>query len=94
MGANKAEFAVTSGTTKTYVSTGGSGKQSVRHFCADCGSLLFGTPEVANEMVTIYAGSLDDKTIFTPTSVIFGRSKVHWEIFDQKMAVFEALPMR
>ena len=92
MGASKAEFAVTSGTTRTYVSTGGSGKNAVRHFCPDCGSLLFGTPEVANEMVTIYAGSLDNKSIFNPSSVIFGKSKVHWEIFDQGIPVFESLP--
>jgi len=90
MGAKKSEFIVVSGTTKTHLSTGGSGKQSIRHFCPDCGSLLFGTPEVANAMVTIYAGSLDDKSIFNPTAVIFGRSKVHWEVFDHTLAVFES----
>jgi len=91
MGANKAEFTV-QGSTKTHISFGGSGKRAVRHFCPDCGSLLFGTPEAADEMVTIYAGSLDNKEIFSPTSVIFSRSKVHWEVFHSGINQFDSLP--
>lgn len=50
---------------------GGSGRQAVRSFCGECGSLLFRTPESAPEMVTIYVGSLDDASSFLPTDAFF-----------------------
>jgi hypothetical protein len=91
LGVNKNQFTVT-GSTKTYVCTGGSGKNAVRHFCPDCGSLLFGTPEVADYMVTIYAGTLDDTSKFHPTAAIFTRSKMHWELFDENIKQFASAP--
>ena len=56
---DKKQFKVT-GKTGISAVTGGSGRKAIRHFCPDCGSLLFGTPEVAPEIVTVYVGGLDD----------------------------------
>lgn len=67
-----------SGAPKSYEKPGGSGKNAVRHFCPDCGSLLFGTPEVIPDIVTIYAGSLDHPELFTPDHVIFTRDRPPW----------------
>src|SRR5215831_3809925 len=77
MGVSRATFKVT-GEPKSYVSTGGSGKPAVRFFCAECGSLLFGRPEVISEMVTIYVGSLDEPNLFKPREVIFTRERPSW----------------
>ena len=63
MGVRKSTFRVT-GETKTYGVLGGSQKQAIRHFCPNCGSLLFGTPEVVPDIVTLYVGSLDDPNAF------------------------------
>ncbi|MGJ4801927.1 GFA family protein [Luteimonas sp. SDU82] len=46
-----------SGPVRQWHMSGGSGQAAVRNFCEQCGSMLFGTPESAPEMVTIYAGS-------------------------------------
>jgi len=57
---------------------GGSGMPAVRNFCAECGSLLFGTPESAPEMVTLYVGSLDDSSLFAPTDALFADQRPAW----------------
>ncbi len=52
------------GEIRPYTMRGGSGMPTTRNFCAHCGSLLFGTPHHAPEIVTIYAGTLDEPSRF------------------------------
>lgn len=54
------------GPIRSFSSIGGSGSPTVRNFCSNCGSLLFGLPEHAPEIVTLYAGTLDDPSHFKP----------------------------
>jgi hypothetical protein len=77
MGVPRATFHV-SGEPKSYTKPGGSGQSAIRHFCPDCGSLLFGTPEVIPDIVTIYTGSLDRPELFEPDHVIFTRDRPPW----------------
>jgi hypothetical protein len=77
MAVPKSAFRVT-GETKSFAVEGGSGKRATRHFCARCGSLLFGAPEVAPQMITIYAGSLDDAGAFAPKYAQYTRTKAAW----------------
>jgi hypothetical protein len=65
-----AEFSF-KGEVRPYTKIGGSGMPTTRHFCAYCGSLLFGTPNHAPEIVTIYAGTLDDPWRFKAEFVQF-----------------------
>jgi len=67
-----------SGPVKQSRVRGGSGQTAVRNFCSECGSLLFGTPESAPELVTIYVGSLDDPTSFSPTEALFTSQRPPW----------------
>lgn len=82
MGIAKSAFTVTRGTPRTSSLTGGSGKPVRRAFCADCGSSLYGLPEVAPDLVTVRAGSLDDPTIFRPTRDIFATQAQPWDHMD------------
>jgi hypothetical protein len=77
MGVARAAFKVL-GEPRRYAKPGGSGKEAVRHFCPDCGSLLFGTPEAAPDFVTLYVGSLDRPELFAPDHVIFTRDRPDW----------------
>jgi hypothetical protein len=77
MGVAMATFKVTGG-PKSFGVAGGSGKPALRFFCPDCGSLLFGNPEAAPGVVTIYVGSLDDPGLFVPSEAIFTRDRPHW----------------
>ncbi|WP_374012657.1 GFA family protein [Pseudoxanthomonas koreensis] len=71
---------------------GGSGQMAVRNFCGQCGSMLFGTPEAAPEMVTIYAGSLDDPEAFKPTDALFVAHRPAWARLSVPLVEHEGLP--
>lgn len=77
LGVPRASF-THSGPIKQSRVQGGSGQPAVRNFCSECGSLLFGTPESAPEMVTIYAGSLEDPSSFSPTDALFTSQRPPW----------------
>jgi hypothetical protein len=77
LGVPKASFTC-SGPVKQSRVKGSSGLTAVRNFCSECGSLLFGTPESAPELVTIYAGSLHDSTSFSPTEALFTSQRPSW----------------
>ena len=93
MGVLKASFKV-NGETKSYTKTGGSGLRSIRHFCPECGSLLFGTPEVSPDAVTIYVGSLDDPSAFKPQSILFTRDRAAWDQIAGSIPEFDTVPPR
>ncbi len=78
MGVTKAGFRL-SGTPLVFVSRGGSGHNAVRNSCPRCGSLLFGTPEAAPDLVTVYVGSLDAPEVLRPTEAIHTRSRQPWD---------------
>lgn len=91
LGVPKAEFVVR-GATRTTESLGSSGKRGIRHFCVVCGSLLFGTPEVAPDLVTVYAGSLDAAEAFSPTMAIFTRSRPAWAVLERPLTEYDGAP--
>ncbi|WP_457354650.1 GFA family protein [Roseateles sp. P5_D6] len=91
LGVPKPSFSYT-GVVKQSRITGGSGLAAVRNFCSDCGSLLFGTPESAPEMVTIYVGSLDDPALFSPTAVLFAGQRPPWAKLATPLTEHETLP--
>jgi hypothetical protein len=91
MGVPKATFQVT-GEPKSYSVIGGSQKQAIRHFCPNCGSLLFGTPEAFPGLVTLCVGSLDDPSGFKPQHAMFTRDRPTWAKIDAKIPEFETFP--
>lgn len=80
------------GPTRASRVTGGSGLPAVRHFCGECGSLLFGTPESAPDMVTLYVGSLDDASGFQPTDALFAGQRPAWARLAWPLAEHAGLP--
>jgi hypothetical protein len=65
---------------------------AVRNFCPTCGSLVFGGIVGEDIMHTVYAGTLDDLSLFAPKIAIFARSRPEWEIFPPGLQVFETMP--
>lgn len=91
LGVPKTSFTV-SGPVKQSCTKGGSGLQALRNFCPECGSLLFGTPESAPDLVTIYVGTLDDPTLFQPREAIFTGQRPAWAKLATPLAEHVALP--
>lgn len=91
MGVPKASFSC-SGPVKQSRVTGGSGMTAVRNFCAECGCLLFGTPESAPDLVTLYVGSLDDPSVFAPQEALFTRHRHPWAKLAATLVEHEGMP--
>ena len=68
------------------------GGEAVRNLCAECGSLVFGGIVGTDESHTIYAGSLDDPSLFKPEVAIFVRDRPDWAILPPGLTCFETMP--
>jgi hypothetical protein len=78
MAVKTSEFKI-SGEVRSFAVTGESGNQAIRGFCPTCGSLLFGKPEAAPAVTTVYAGTFDDPSLFEASFQQFVRSRPGWE---------------
>lgn len=65
---------------KQYHSPSESGRVSVRNFCTNCGSLIFGGTYGEDEEHTMYAGTLDDPSKFVPSAGIFDEERPKWVV--------------
>jgi hypothetical protein len=90
------KFASTSvritGTTRQGRSPAASGNEAVRNFCASCGSLVFGGQLGIARHHTIYAGTLDDPSLFRPTVAVFTRGRPSWAVVPPGLEQFEGMP--
>ena len=68
------------------------GTEAVRNYCPDCGGLVFGGVVGESDQHTIYAGSLDDPSLFSPRIAIFNRDRPAWAELPPGVAVFETMP--
>ncbi|MEI9986949.1 MAG: GFA family protein [Aliidongia sp.] len=81
-----------SGPTRPFTSKAASGGDAVRNSCPICSSLVFGGEVGKSDSFTIYAGSLDDPSLFHPTVAIFARNQPPWAIIPPGMTVFQEMP--
>jgi hypothetical protein len=77
------------GQSRQYVCKAANGADAVRNFCPICGSLVFGGVIGQSSEFTIYAGSLDDPTLFKPQIAIFTRGRPNWALLPPELTVFE-----
>lgn len=80
------------GETKQSVVKSFRGSNAVRNRCATCGGLVFGGPVGTAEFHTLYAGSLDEPSLFRPTMAIFAREQPDWVLLPPELEVFATLP--
>jgi hypothetical protein len=67
-------------------------RHAVRNSCPVCGSLVFGGEVGKDASFTIYAGTLDDPSLFHPTVAIFTRGRPDWAVIPPDLKVFERAP--
>jgi hypothetical protein len=68
------------------------GGEAVRNHCAQCGGLVFGGIVGKDSSHTIYAGSLDDPSLFQPKVAIFARDKPDWVAMPAGLKTFATMP--
>jgi hypothetical protein len=93
LGMRRESFSYT-GNTSSYATVGMSKGKAIRHFCPVCGSLLFGLPESVPHMVSLYVGSLDDPSVFSPRIIVFASQRHEWDRLAAALPEFETLPPR
>jgi len=81
-----------SGQTRKFVSKAARGRDAVRNSCPVCGSLVFGGEIGKHDSFTIYAGSLDDPSFFSPKIAIFARNRPPWAVIPPNLTVYDAMP--
>jgi hypothetical protein len=82
------------GESRQFRSKAERGVDAARNFCPTCGSLVFGGEVGQSDTLNIYAGSLDDPSMFQPKTAIFTRSRRHWALIPPGLNIFDALPTR
>jgi hypothetical protein len=80
------------GSTLTHTSKAASGSDASRNACAICGGLVFGGDVATSESFTVYAGSLDNPSLFHPTAAIFTRGRPAWAVIPPGLKIFETQP--
>lgn len=80
------------GATQQTRSTSARGGEAVRNFCAACHSLVFGGDAGEDDFHTIYAGTLDEPSLFKPQIAIFAAKRPPWAIIPEGLTVFEGMP--
>ena len=81
------------GETNTYVVTAAGGGPSTCHFCPTCGSLIFGGVEgPADGTMSVYVGTLDDPSGWSPQIAIFTRSRNPWDCAVAGATEFDEMP--
>jgi hypothetical protein len=86
------EDVAVSGTCRGYETRAENGNPSIRYFCETCGSQIFGSGPPGDPRLSIYAGTLDDPSVFRPTDAIFTRSRHEWDRSALSLEECEALP--
>lgn len=65
-----------------------SGREAVRNFCPECGGLVFGGEVGLDQQHTVYAGSLDNPSSFSPAIAIFTDGRPDWAVIPAHLKVF------
>lgn len=86
------EAVTVTGEYKAFGKRGESGQMIYRHFCPDCGGVVFDKGDAFPGVTIVNAALLDDPSRFTPDSVIFTRSAVPWDHIDPGLTRHEATP--
>jgi len=80
------------GPIKWYQTTGSSGKAKQHGFCSNCGSHLFGKPNLWPRILSIYASSLDHPKLYKPEMNIWLAEAPAWACVDQSLKNFDKNP--
>ena len=80
------------GQARLFRSTSFRGTEAVRNACPTCAGLVFGGEIGKDASHTIYAGSLDNPSLFHPTIAIFNRDRPDWVPLPPGLTVFETMP--
>lgn len=87
-----AEFRITKGEPRRYVTKADSGNDITRVFCPDCGSPLYVQVASRPDLVGIRVTSFDDPSWFRPEADIFVKSAQPWDYMNPDTPKYPTYP--
>ena len=84
------EFVLVSG--KAFVKAFQSSPGEYRHFCAECGSPIYGEAQKRKGKLSVRCGTLDNDPIIRPTVHIYTGSKAPWSDICDQLPQFPQAP--
>ena len=87
-------FRITKGEPKYFSTPSLAGGHHTRGFCPECGSRLLGAVNPDRPFIGVVAGSLDDPTLFKPSSHVFATDAQPWDRMDDDLPKYEFYPPR
>ena len=81
-----------SGAVKWYGAVGGSGKPKQHGFCPECGTIMFGKPELWAHIVVVYVGSLNNPAEFSPEINNWTYDMQTWDCVNDKLTSYNKNP--
>ncbi len=85
----KADAVAISGETRSFEVIANSGATVSRHFCPECGTPVFGMTSRSPQLRLLPAGLFEDNDWYQPGSLIFARSKRHWDSIEADLAQYQ-----
>lgn len=83
-----------SGELGYYAMQGGSGHTIARGFCRGCGAQVVGDADLAGNLLSIRAGTLDDPGLYQPKADVFVSQAAVWDAMDPRLPKYERWPPR
>jgi len=83
-----------SGPLQTYEYDADSGNHMKRHFCATCGSPLYGQSSGNDSVAVVRVGTLDNPDSVVPQAVIYTDRACSWDRMDPVLQVFPGMIKR
>jgi hypothetical protein len=77
------------GKTAVFESRAANGNTATRNFCPVCHSLVLGGAVGKDDTYNIYAGSLDDPSLFHPTIAVFTRGRPDWAMIPPTLRILD-----
>lgn len=84
----KSESLHISGNLKEFTRNGGSGHKIHTSFCSNCGSTLFGRPELWPHIRTVSASTLDNSESFSPSMHVWTENAPSWVLLNPDIPQF------
>ena len=75
-----------------YTIRGGSGHTISRGFCSSCGAQVVGDAAMAEGLISVRAGTLDNPDLFTPKANVFASQAAKWAAMDPGLPAFDRWP--
>jgi hypothetical protein len=85
IGLHEADLTVSGSSHATVATVGDTGKQTLRHFCNNCGSPIYSHPSAYPGIAFLKVGTLDDTSWIKPTINVYCETAQPWVVIDESM---------